>query len=156
MCYNNLKFSKMTLDDLKNISNILISEFDDFWNANTFETELQNENSYYLCGKIDDKIIGFVGIKSVLDEADIMNIVVRKDLRNSGLGSSLLKKIIEYAKLNGITKITLEVSNQNMSAIHLYKKFNFKEIAIRKNYYGLSNDAIIMQLHFGDTSKNAL
>ena len=34
MCYNNLKFSKMTLDDLKNISNILVSEFDDFWNTN--------------------------------------------------------------------------------------------------------------------------
>ena len=50
-------------------------------------------------------------------------------------------------KENDIKKLTLEVNYKNTSAIHLYKKFNFKEIAVRQKYYRNVDDAIIMQLN---------
>ena len=146
MSYNNVEISKMNLDDFNDIKNILISDFDDFWKIDTFEEELKNNNSYYLVGKINNEIVGFAGIKIVLDEADIMNVVTRKTYRNQGISSIILEKLISYAKQNGIKKLTLEVNEQNISAIHLYKKFNFKEIALRKNYYNNTYNAIIMQL----------
>ena len=146
MSYNNVEISKMNLDDFNDIKNILISDFDDFWKIDTFEEELKNNNSYYLVGKINNEIVGFAGIKIVLDEADIMNVVTRKTYRNQGIGSIILEKLISYAKQNGIKKLTVEVNEQNLSAIHLYKKFNFKEIALRKNYYNNTYNAIIMQL----------
>ena len=145
---NKIKISKMTLNDFASIKDILISDFDDFWNTNTFEEELKNENSYYLVGKINDKIVCFAGIKSVLDDADIMNIVTRKDYRNLGIGSIIFEKIIDYAKQNGIKKLTLEVNEKNLPAIHLYEKFGFKKIATREKYYNNVDNAIIMQLIF--------
>ena len=85
----------MTLDDFNKIKDVLISDFDDFWNVNTLEEELINENSYYLVAKIENQIVGFAGIKSVLDEADIMNIVTRKDKRNMGFAKFVLNELIK-------------------------------------------------------------
>ena len=145
MSYNNIKISKMTLDDFNNISSILYSDFDDFWQEKTLEDELKNENSYYLVAKINDEIAGFAGLKIILDEADIMNIVTKKIYRNLGVGSAILESLIEFAKQNGIKKLTLEVNETNQYAIKLYEKFKFKKISYRKSYYN-QNTAIIMQL----------
>ena len=145
MRYNNIKIFQMTMEDFSNIKHILLHDFDDFWNVQTFEEELKNENSYYLVAKIDNTIIGFAGMKIILDEADIMNIATRKDSRNLGIGSIMLENLISIAKERGIKKLMLEVNEKNINAIHLYKKFNFEEISTRKKYYDNMYDAIIMQ-----------
>lgn len=43
--------------------------------------------------------------------------------------------IIEFCKNNNISKINLEVNSNNTIAINLYKKYEFKEVGCRKNYY---------------------
>ena len=144
---NKIEISKMTLTDFEEIQNILTSEFDDFWNSETLKNELENNNSYYIVAKINNNIVGFAGIKNVLDEADIMNVVTKKDIRNSGIGSAIFSAIIDYAKSNNVKKITLEVNENNLSAIHLYEKFGFVKIAERKKYYNGTDTAIIMQLN---------
>ncbi len=135
---------KMSLNDLESIKEILVSDFDDFWDYSILKDELSSTNSYYLVAKSDNEILGFAGIKSVLDEADIMNIVVKKSKRNSGIGSLLLKNIIELCKTLNISTLFLEVNEKNIPAILLYKKFGFKEIGFRKNYYK-ENNAIVMK-----------
>lgn len=140
---DNILVEEMNLDDLENIKEILTSEFDDFWNFNILKEELENENSKYIVAKMDDTIIGFAGIKIVLDDADLMNIVVKKSFRNKGIGSLLLEKLIYLSKTLNLTSISLEVHETNTSAIGLYKKFDFKEIGNRKNYYKDAN-AILM------------
>ena len=146
MSYNNIEISKMTISDFEEISSSLLNDFDDFWQPSTLKKELQSENSYYIVARYSSEIVGFAGIKTVLDEADIMNIVTKKSKRNLGIGLCLLKNLIYIAKENDIKKLTLEVNYRNTSAIHLYKKFDFKEIAVRKKYYGNVDNAIIMQL----------
>lgn len=144
---NKIEISKMSLEDFELIKSTLITEFDDFWNSETLENELKSKNSYYIVAKINDDIVGFAGIKVVLDEADIMNIVTKKDMRNLGIGSALFKAIIDYSKNNGINKLTLEVNENNLSAIHLYKKYGFEKIAERAKYYNGTDTAVIMQLY---------
>lgn len=140
---NNININQMNLKDLENIKDILTSEFDDFWNYNVLKEELENKNSKYLVAKIDNEIIGFAGIKVILDGADIMNIVVKKNFRNNGIGSLLLKNLISLSKELRLSSILLEVDETNIVAINLYKKFDFKEIGNRKNYYK-NNNAILM------------
>lgn len=141
----NLQISKMTLEDLYNIKDILISDFDDFWTFNTLEEELNRSNSFFLVAKTDNnEIVGFAGLKVILDEADIMNIVVRKTFRGNGIGSKLLENLIFYAKNNNLKIVNLEVNEHNLSAIRLYDKFKFNHIGIRKKYYNGESDAIIM------------
>ena len=53
----------------------------------------------------------------------------------------LINHVINFAKGK---KLILEVSEQNINAINLYKKHNFVEINRRKGYYN-GIDAIIME-----------
>ena len=140
---DNLKFSKMNISDLNQISNNLTTEFDDFWNYDIFKNELESENSHYFISKLNNEIVGFIGIKCILDEAEIMNIIVKKAYRNMKVGSFLLESLILNINNYKIKKINLEVNSNNISAISLYKKYGFKIDGIRKKYYGL-DDAILM------------
>ena len=137
--------TKMTLDDLNNIKDNLISDFDDFWNYSVFKSELESDSSHYLVVKDNSKIIGFAGIKVTVPDCDIMNIVVKKDFRNQGIGSLLLKELINLSKSLKVQNLFLEVNEKNRPAILLYNKFGFKKISTRKNYYK-DNNAIVMKL----------
>lgn len=141
-----LNFSKMNLNDLNIISPILQSDFDDFWNENILESELENENSYYIVAKENDDIVGFGGLWKSIDDIHITNIVTKKNLRNKGIGNAILNELINQAKNFGYPIITLEVNENNIPAISLYKKFGFKEVGIRKRYYNNTDNAIIMNL----------
>lgn len=136
---------EMISEDLETIKNILISDFNDFWNYNILKEELESPNSKYIMAKTNDgKIIGFAGIKVIIDTADIMNIVVKKSWRNQGVGNLLLNNLISLCKDLNLLSLSLEVNEDNLPAIHLYEKFGFKQIGLRKNYYKDKN-GIVMQ-----------
>lgn len=140
-----LLISKMNLNDLNSIKEFLISDFDDFWNYNILKQELECDNSHFIVVKNKNSdILGFAGLKIIIDEADIMNIVVKKNFRNNGIGTFLLDNLISLAKNLNLCTITLEVSKNNLTAISLYKKFGFKKLGIRKNYYDNIIDGFIM------------
>ena len=83
---NNLTISPMTLENLSKISSVLETDFDDFWNYNILKNEIENSICFVI--KSNSEILGFIGISIVLDEADITNIVIRKDCR----GNRIIKK----------------------------------------------------------------
>ena len=139
-----IKIEKMNLNHLNELQEILISDFDDFWSFSTLKEELENENSSYIIGKINNEIIGFAGLKKIFDQADIMNIVIKKTYRNQGIGTLLLENLILLAKELNISTLFLEVNEQNKPAIHLYEKLGFKKLGVRKKYYN-NNNGIIMK-----------
>ena len=143
-----IEISTMMLNDLEQIKNNLQTDFDDFWNFEIFKEELANNNSMYLVLRYENEIVSFGGIKIILDEADIMNIVTKKDKRNQGFAKFLLNELITIAKEENCKTITLEVDENNLPAIKLYKNFEFKEVGKRKNYYKNGNTAILMTYTF--------
>ena len=140
-----IKIEKMNLNHLNELQEILISDFDDFWSFSTLKEELANENSSYIIGKINNEIIGFAGLKIIFDQADIMNIVIKKTYRNQGIGTLLLENLILLAKDLNISTLFLEVNEQNKPAIHLYEKLGFKKLGVRKKYYNNNNRIIIQK-----------
>ena len=134
----------MTLEDLEKMKDTLYSDFDNFWSYNVLKQELQNQNTTYIIAKENDEVVGFAGISTCLDEATLNNIVVKKSHRNRGIGGELLEALIELCSDLSIRTFTLEVDVSNEPAIHLYEKFGFKNLGIRKKYYNNSRDAFIM------------
>lgn len=139
----NIEISPMTLEDFSQIADTLTSDFDEFWSDSILKEELNAENSNYIVAKLNQKIIGFAGIKILVDEAVIMNIVVKKDSRNQGIGSLLLENLVTLAQKLNLTSITLEVMEENYPAIHLYRKFGFEQTGLRKNYYQNKNGLLM-------------
>ena len=139
-----IKILPMTNEDIDFLSTNLNSDFDDFWNINNLKNDFSNLNSTYLIARVENEIVGFAGFLKICDEANIMNIVTKKNKRNLGIGSKLLENLILYAKNQNCKSITLEVNEHNNIAIHLYEKYNFKRIGLRKKYYNNTDDAILM------------
>ncbi len=144
---NNIEISIMTSNDLLELKNNLICDFDDFWTYSILEKEFSNENTTYIVAKQNTEIIGFAGILTIIDEANIMNIVTKKNKRNLGIGSLLLNELIEISKNKNMKSITLEVNEHNLPAIKLYEKFKFETVGIRKKYYNNTDSAILMTLY---------
>lgn len=141
------KILRMQEQHLKELAQCL-NEYDDFWNEKILKDEFYNENSEYFVVCENEIICGFAGLWFNIDEAHIMNIAVKKDFRKKGIGSELLKFLIEEAKNKEKICITLEVRDDNIPAIELYKKFDFDILGKRKKYYNNCNDAIIMTKFF--------
>ena len=143
------KIEIMTNEDLENIKDILQTEFDEFWTYEILQQELLSNNSKYIVAKtLDNIIVGFAGIKIILDTAELMNIVTKKSFRANGIGKLMLEYLINMCKNGKIKTLNLEVNSQNTIAINLYKKYNFKEVGLRKKYYNNTYDAILMSLNF--------
>ena len=140
---DNIIIENMTLSNLDSISSILEKDFDNFWTYNIFKSELNNKNSKIIVAKLNDEIIGFASLSIVLDIAEITNIVVKKAFRGKGFSVLLLQELINISKKNNCKYINLEVNSNNIVAINLYKKFEFKQVGLRKNYYS-NGDAILM------------
>ena len=84
---NNYLISAMKIEDLENIKDILEVDFDEFWNYETLKEELESNFSKYFIAKQNDNIVGFAGLKIILDEADLMNIVTKKCCRHESIAS---------------------------------------------------------------------
>ena len=112
-----------------------------FINVEEIKNELKNNPfAKILLYKEEGKIIGYLYYSDIYDRAEINQFEVELSHRNCGKASILLKKAIELVDKS----ITLEVRQDNVPAIHLYKSVGFVEKAIRKGYYqGI--DGILME-----------
>lgn len=78
----NICLQKMELEDLECMN---LKNFDDFWSESILKEEILSPYSYFIIAKLENDIIGFAGIKFILDEVHIINIVTRKDKRDIGV-----------------------------------------------------------------------
>lgn len=140
-----LKMNEEYLDCL--IKNL--NQFDEFWNEKILRDEFENENSeYFILINESGELCAFAGLWFNIDEAHVMNIAVRKEFRNNGLGLEFMNFLIDVAKQKEKECITLEVRADNIPAIALYKKCMFEEVGRRKKYYNNLIDGIIMTRYF--------
>ena len=91
---------------------------------------------------------GFILIRVVLDEAEILTLAVRPGARRQGLGRRLVERACVAAKDAGAAILFLEVAEDNAAARVLYARAGFVEIGRRKAYYaspdGRRIDALVL------------
>ena len=135
---------KLTNNDIDYIEQIFNLEKEIFKNSafskSYLNTLIKGDNSFIYVYLIDDKVCGYLMILDSIDVYEILAIATIEKYRNKGIAQELLDKI-------KTKDIFLEVRESNQTAINFYKKNNFKEIRIRKDYYSEpTENAIIMKL----------
>ena len=119
----NIKICQMSQEDIDSIKENFSSDFDEFWSYETLAQDFKCSDSTYLACKTENNIvIGFIGLKIVLDNADIMNIAVKKEYRNHNIGKILLNKMEEYFRKNNCEYSFIDVFAYNKSGINFYDK----------------------------------
>lgn len=120
--------------------------FADPWSEMSIASELQNLWAYWLVAVSDDRVVGYIGSQSSIDEADVMNVAVHPEYRRQGIAEGLICTLVEELKNRGIHALLLEVRASNAPAIALYEKLGFQQVGLRKNYYrNPKEDALILR-----------
>ena len=106
--------------------------------SNVWVIELSNDalNLKSVCGYCD--------YWNTFDSGTICKIAVHPELQHYGLGSEMMKEILDDCIAKKVETLTLEVRVSNTSAINFYEKFGFKKSHIKKGYYVDGEDAIYM------------
>ena len=92
---------------------------------------------------VDKNVVAFMLYEDIYDRFELDNIFVLDEYRNNGIATILMEFMINEGKKKNITNITLEVREDNVKAINLYRKYGFVEKAIRNNYYNNCNGILM-------------
>lgn len=90
------------------------------------------------------EIIGYGGITSAFDAADIANLAVTEPYRRSGVGGAILNELLSVAQKKGAKKVFLEVRVSNTPALITYLKSGFTGVYTRARYYPDGEDCLVM------------
>jgi ribosomal-protein-alanine acetyltransferase len=140
------KVSLMGIDHLEEAYKIECAVNPSPWKYKTFLSSFDVGHKGLIC-KHNGEIIGFIIFSPISPEAHILSISVIKKIQSKGVGSLLLRSMLDQCKAMNYKKIFLEVRTSNLQAINFYQKFGFIKDAIRDNYYtDNSEDALLMSL----------
>jgi ribosomal-protein-alanine N-acetyltransferase len=140
------KVSLMGVDNLEEAYKIECEVNPSPWKYETFLSSFEVGHKGLIC-KHNSEIIGFIIFSPINPEAHILSISVMKKIQSKGVGTLLLRSMLDQCKAMNYKKIFLEVRTSNLQAINFYQKFGFIKDAIRDNYYtDNSEDALLMSL----------
>lgn len=123
------------------------------WSEESIRAMFSEKGYWNLTARDDGSLVGYIGMKAVLDEADITNVAVDPNRRRQGIGKMLLRGLLAKAGDMGIRRIFLEVRVSNTAARALYEQAGFRTVDVRKNYYEKpKEDAYIMVWESGEGS----
>lgn len=131
-------FVKEDINEINELGSKLNPKFKEL-----FHIDKLNPNERIYVYKDNNQILGFIHISINYEIADILNIIVDENNRQKHIATILMDYMITDLP-NNVTKILLEVNENNKEALKLYYKFNFEVINRRNNYYG-HNNALIME-----------
>lgn len=141
-----LNFRPMQDRDLTEIIEIERQSYPHPWTQIIFGDCLHAGYSSWVCGR--NGVIEAYGILSaVAGEAHLLNICVRKESRQQGLGRKMLRHLVAIARRHDTEMIFLEVRPSNVAARALYEDEGFNELGKRRDYYPAGKgreDALIL------------
>lgn len=105
------------------------------WSAESFLADLENPTNTYYGVWMQRQLVGFLGVQSVLDEATITNIVIKKDYQGKGLAQRLWQMALYDLKQKDVKVVFLEVRESNKCAQYLYEILGFEAFHTRSDYY---------------------
>ena len=133
------------IDDIDRIVEIENNTLNHSLGIDFYTNDLNNPFAKHYVYEIDEKIVGFISSYFDGEIIEILNFCVDNIFQSQGYGSKMLSAFFNQFEANSSI---LEVRVSNERAIHVYEKFGFKTIRIRKQYYSNGEDALFMQKVF--------
>lgn len=131
----------------EDIARIEADNFSDAWSEESLESTFEYDYNHLLVEERDGRVIGYIIYSDIQGEAELLRIAVDKSYRRQGIASRMMKDMLDELRESGAERVSLEVRAHNISAVRLYKKYGFRDIFIRNNYYSNpEDDALIFQL----------
>lgn len=100
------------------------------------------------CGLVavgqDGEVVGYAAAVVPLDEAQVLDVAVTPERRGQGIGATLVAALLSAVAARGATAVTLEVADDNLPALRLYRRAGFVVEGRRPGYYPDGRDALLL------------
>jgi len=138
--------------DLDAVMEIQRASFKNPWSVELFRKEMSHDWSTILLAEQGlagggRRLYGFLIFWLVHDELHVLNVATAPEARRQGVARTLLDTALTRGRQHGCALATLEVRRSNEAALALYRRFGFRPVGVRPNYYvEESEDAVVMVL----------
>ena len=143
----------MRREDLPAVLDIERRSFAQPWSRAFFEKELATPFARLVVAVEEavprSEVIGYTCRWRVTDEVHLLNVAVHPERRGLGHGRALVGAVIAEAEVARTRVVYLEVRAGNVIARRLYRQLGFKDLGVRRGYYGPGQDAVVMELRLG-------
>lgn len=118
------------------------------WTKEQIQSDIISLQTDYYFVYDHGRAVGFLAIQDLLGELEITNIAVLRAYQGKGYASQLIQ-FLEDDDL----PIFLEVRESNLAAQALYRKFAFKQVGKRKDYYQNPREAALIMKREGKNDR---
>lgn len=130
--------------DLLRIAEIEAAAFADPWPVDLLAIELAHPQAILLAASRErGPAAGYVALRHVAGEAEILRVAVDPAARRQGLARALVEAGLERLRREGVEVCHLEVRVDNRGAIALYEALGFAQTGRRWGYYRDGTDALL-------------
>lgn len=144
----------MRRDDLDAVLGIEQQAFVQPWSRRFFEKELSATQARCVVAALADAhpaaVVGYSVAWRVLDELHLLNVCVHPEYRGASVGRQLVTDVLDSGRLSGGRVVYLEVRAGNVAGRRLYRRLGFRDLGVRRGYYGPGQDAIVMECRLAD------
>jgi ribosomal-protein-alanine N-acetyltransferase len=137
-------FRRLAPRDAAEVAYLELEIFRYPWSENSLRDCLELATVEGEAALIEGRIVGYLIIQSLFDEAHILNLAVQQSHRGRGIARALLERFLFTTVKRGITRTFLEVRASNYAAQKLYFSLGFAPLSARRNYYPDGEDALIL------------
>ncbi|MGQ9708752.1 MAG: ribosomal protein S18-alanine N-acetyltransferase [bacterium] len=138
--------------DLDQVLRIEQATFPSPWRRSFFLADIHRPDSFCIVAENEAGVAGYL-IAWGKDEVHIANIAVAEAVRNQGIGTELMKRVLAFAHIQGADNVYLEVRISNTAAQRFYRRFGFIPTYIRRGYYENGEDALVMERDVKQTNQ---
>lgn len=101
------------------------------FNVDNLKNFINTKNAYGFIAKDNDRVVGFAyGYGLTRPDGKVMfylhSIGVLPNIQNKGVGSKMMKFIVDFAKGNNFSEVFVITEKGNTRACHVYEKSGFK------------------------------
>jgi ribosomal-protein-alanine N-acetyltransferase len=138
-----------TLADLRTIAALHAQCFAQGWDEEFLGRILAQPGAFAFLELDRETPTGFVVVRAVAGEAEILSLGVSPASRRRGLGAALIRAACQHAEEFTVVEVFLEVSVENVAARAVYDRLGFREVGRRTDYYedavGAARDALVLR-----------
>ncbi len=111
------------------------------WGVEAFDS-LLSQPGYFAIMALAPDAAGFILVRVVADEAEILTLAVAPERQRLGIGRRLIDASLEEVQSRGASRYFLEVAADNAPAIALYQSTSFRRHGQRTGYYSRPSGAV--------------
>ncbi len=102
--------------------------FPDAWSLKSLEETWKQKNAAIFVAKTKEGMAGYLIFYYVLEEGEIARIATAHSVRRQGAASQMFRKLLDFCREQKITRIMLEVRENNEAARQFYGKCGFTKM----------------------------